>query len=414
MSAVDRVLGLAPARSAWFHTVERWSQSAMVPFEFVRCLTVDDLLRRVTDGADVALIDECVAGLDAEFIERLREAGCVAIIVTADPSHSGSAPHGAPAVVSAPFERTHLLDLLEQKINDRTARSDESIATETRRGRIIGVTGAGGSGTSTMARAIASELTDHGTVALVDAAPHADQALLHDLGDIVPGLPELVELHRNGRPDADDVAGRLWECPRHGYDLLPGLRRPREWTLLRRRPVEAMADSLCARYDFVVVDCDDDVDGERETGSIDIEERNLLARTFVLGADAIVLTTRADVTGLRRGVALTTSLVDAGVAPERIIVSVTGAPRTTRDRSRLSRELTLLLRGDAGIPVPTPVMVPHRRELAALDLDAAPLPRQYSASVVTALNDVLTRVAPPTPSAPMLRAVVPGTLGLSA
>ena len=43
MSANDRyvVLGLAHVRSPWFREVSRWATSAVIPIDFVKCVSVD-------------------------------------------------------------------------------------------------------------------------------------------------------------------------------------------------------------------------------------------------------------------------------------------------------------------------------------------------------------------------------------
>ena len=59
------------------------------------------------------------------------------------------------------------------------------------------IVGAGGSGTSTIAMALAQAWASTGTdTVLVDGCRRADLAVYHDVGDVIPGLPELVELHR--------------------------------------------------------------------------------------------------------------------------------------------------------------------------------------------------------------------------
>src|SRR5205085_729703 len=72
------------------------------------------------------------------------------------------------------------------------------------RGRLIAVTGPGGTGASVAAIALAqglgSDVRYGGLVLLADLALNADQAMLHDARDVVPGVQELVEAHRNGEP----------------------------------------------------------------------------------------------------------------------------------------------------------------------------------------------------------------------
>ena len=115
-------------------------------------------------------------------------------------------------------------------------------------GRLVTVAGHGGSGTSTVAAALTQGLAANpahgGRVVLLDGALDADQAILHDTGDVIPGLQELVDAHRSGSLDRDQTTALTWHCAEHGYDLVLGLRRHRDWTVLQPRAVEAAVGSL--------------------------------------------------------------------------------------------------------------------------------------------------------------------------
>ena len=141
-----------------------------------------------------------------------------------------------------------------------------------------------------IAQAAGADPANGGRVALVDASLDASLALLHDNGDVVPGLQELVELHRTARPDPEQVRASLWAYPDRGYDLLPGLRRHRDWTALRPRALEATVTSLRRTYATVVADTDADLEGEADTGSLDVEDRNGCARLLTTTADVVVVT----------------------------------------------------------------------------------------------------------------------------
>src|SRR4029453_8698916 len=159
------------------------------------------------------------------------------------------------------------------------------------RGRLVAVTGAGGVGRSTLAMALAAGLAadprDRGLVALADLALHGHQALLHDAGDVVPGLLELVEAHRASALPPPQVRALCFGVPERGYDVLLGLRRHRDWTALRPRAVDAALDALRGAYRSVVADVDADVEGEDQCGSVEVEDRNVLARHTLRDADLV-------------------------------------------------------------------------------------------------------------------------------
>ena len=150
-------------------------------------------------------------------------------------------------------------------------------------GQLFSVCGPGGTGASTLAIALAQGLAADARngrrVLLADLARRADQAMLHDAQDLGPGVQELVEAHRLGRPEPDEVWRTTFDVPRRGYRLLLGLRRPEAWSALRPRAIDASIVGLRRSFQVVVADVTGDVEGEAEGGSVDVEERNHLARS---------------------------------------------------------------------------------------------------------------------------------------
>ncbi len=427
------VLGVARPRTPWLAEVGRWANSSMLPIEFIRCVSVDEVRSRLlsTRRHSALLLGEDCVGVDRDIIETARDAGCVPMVVTETTARRDWTLLGASCTLIQPVHPEQLLAALRDHaigVDRRTPVTRTEIAVEPcAAGRLITVLGPGGTGTSTTAMAIAShfaantskrrESTDQ-RVALIDASLNGDQALLHDLGDVVPGLQELVELHRTANPSVDNVRNHFWFTPRHGYDVLPGLRRHRDWSTLRRRSALAALASILNAYDIVVTDADSDLEGEEQTGSIDIEDRNFLARELASNADLIVLTARAGISGLRRSLQTFRDLVELGVQTERVLLVVIGAPRSTRQRSELTRTTLRLFNEAVPSPsLPTPVMVPIRRDLEPFFHDGSAPPRSALGSISTAVAELIDLIEPsetrpnfqPTPVA-----IVPGHLGRTA
>src|SRR5437764_2342073 len=143
--------------------------------------------------------------------------------------------------------------------------------------------------------------------------------MLRDAGDAVPGVQELVEAHRSGQPAAADVRALTFAVPGRGYDLLLGLRRHRDWSSIRPRSLEAAIDGLLAAYKVVVADVTGDVEGERECGSVDVEERNAMARLATTKADLVVAVGLPGAKGVHRLVRLVDALVQHGVDRRGIV-----------------------------------------------------------------------------------------------
>jgi MinD-like ATPase involved in chromosome partitioning or flagellar assembly len=400
------VLGAARPRAAWFADVGRWATSAALPVEFVRCVSADEVRARLAAGRtwSAVVIDEGCSGLDRDLLEEARRAGCAPVVVTSSGSRRRWTELGAVAVLSEPIDRDTILAVLREHASPverggdvlAAAANDGEAPPTGGVGRLITVVGAGGTGTSTVAmgvaQAAAADPANGGRVALVDAALDASLALLHDNGDVVPGLQELVELHRTGRPDPDQVRGSLWACPDRGYDLLPGLRRHRDWTTLRPRALDATITSLRRTYATVVADTDPDLEGEAETGSLDVEDRNACARLLAGAADVVVVTGGDGVVGVHRLVRALAALSAHGIDPRRLLPVVTRAPRSPHRRAELSRAVALLLGELApGTATVAPLMVPTRRDLDPVHLDGSPLPRAFVAPLGAAVTAVIDR-----------------------
>ncbi|MEY2465041.1 MAG: hypothetical protein QOH64_3179, partial [Acidimicrobiaceae bacterium] len=337
---------------------------------------------------------------------------------------------GASALLLADFTRAQLLDALTSCATvigrgDSVGVGEPAPAAGSGwRGRLITVTGPGGTGASTAAMALAqglgADVRHGGSVLLADLALDADQAMLHDAGDVVPALQELVDAHRSGVPTTQEIRSLTFAVPDRHYHLLLGLRRHRDWITIRRRAFEITLDSLRRSFKVVVADVSPDLEGEAECGSIDVEERNLLARTSISQSDVVMLLGLPGPKGIHRLVRLIATTVGFGVDASRILPVVNRAPRNPRPRAELTAALAHLTRPitGAGAPVCAPVYLPERRRIDDLVRDGARLPSALATTLAGAASALLDRspsdaaangAAFPSIAEPV--AVVPGSLG---
>ena len=397
------VLGLATARSPWFRAVAQWSNSASIPVEFVKCVSATELRAHLASGRafSALLVDGGVPGLDRDLVDAATAAGCAVVVVDDLRVTRDWTALGAAAVINPLFERKDLLDVLAMhaaEIGRVDAVPGDDVTGPSplaRRARVAMVCGPGGTGASTAAIALAQGLGDDlrfgGMVLLADLALHAEQAMLHDARDVVPGLQELVDLHRTGRPTIDDVRALTFDVRERRYQLLLGLRRARNWTAVRPRAFAAAFDSLTRGWRAVVADTDADLEGEDDGGSADVEDRHRMARVVAAHADVAFVVGRPGMKGVHGLVRVIGELLDHGVAADRIVPVVNLAPKGARPRAELAQAVAALLR-DRATDLASPVFLPERRVDDALR-DGVRLPSAIAAPLAGAFVAVLDRLA---------------------
>lgn len=413
------VAGLARARTDWFRRVGRWATEASIPVEFVRCVSVAELRSRLASGRpfSAVLLGGDSPGLDRDLLALAREVNAAPLVVADDPPRDWL-QLGAAVVLPSDLDRTLLLDALTSvatPVRDVELRSGDAVPEPPtgRLGRLVAVTGPGGTGASTVAMAVAQGLVAPGRdVVLADLRRVAELAMLHDTRVVVPGLQELVDAHRGVDPPASTVIDTTFDVPARGYRLLLGLRRARQWTTLRPRALEAGLAGLRRAFDVTVADVDPEVEGEEETGSVDVEERHLASRLTLARADAVLVVGEPSTKGLYSLARLLGDLLAFGVPPQRVVTVCNRSPRSARQRAELTRSLAALLDGQlGGRELSTPLHLPERRiESAVRDGIArpGPLPQDLAGAVQPLLDR--PRAAEALAALPV--PVAPGSLGL--
>jgi hypothetical protein len=430
------LLGLAPARAPWFSALAQWTTSATIAAEFVKCVSADEVRARLASGRrhSALLIDASSASIDRDVVDAARSAATPVITVRGPrPPGIASTELGIAAELPPEFTRDQLLEVLASHAamigrGDQLPPALTEATVPAWLGQLMTVCGPGGTGASTIAIALAQGLAADARfgrrVLLADLARRADQAMLHDAQDLGPGTQELVESHRWGRPEPDEVWQATFDVPRRGYRLLLGLRRPEAWSALRPRAIDASIVGLRRSFQVVVADVTGDVEGEAESGSIDVEERNHLARSAVQQSSVVVTVGAPGMKGVHSLAGLVRSLLGIGVAPNRIVPIINRSPRNPRSRAELARALAALLalpvedRVDPSAEVEVrratalagPVHVPERK-LEDVLRDGALLPGAVVLPLVQAVRVVSERQLDNAPARLGLTPVTPGSLG---
>lgn len=414
------VLGLAQARSEWFGALAQWANSASLPVELVKCMSAEEVRAHLAAGRTFSAL-VCDAGrpsVDRDLLAAAHAVGCAVLVVADRRVERDWISLGAARLLRPDFDRDELLDALAEHatlVHRRDApsvgRVVERDVAPAWRAQVIAVCGPGGTGASTAAIAVAQSLAESapGAVLLADLRRPAEQAMLHDARDIVPGVPELVEAHRAGRPSVDEVRALAFSVAERGYHLLLGLRRSRHWAGIRPRSFEAAFDSMRRAYQVVVCDIDADFEGEAEGGSIDVEDRNTMARVAALQADAVVAVGAPTMKGLHSLVRVVHDLLTLGVPGRRVVPVLNRAPRSARARLATASTLAELL--GPGVRLPAPVFLPERHVDDALR-DGVRLPAGLGGPVVAAIASATRAAGPAFGAGPIEpERVRPGSLG---
>lgn len=417
------LLGAAPARAEWFRTISQWASAAVLPAEFIRCVSLDEVLARLRGGRafSTVVVDGSLAGVDRDLFASASEAG-VPVLVVDDEARRDWRELGASAVLATRFSRDELLEVLGATSTPVSAATYEptpsASALPTARGRLIAVTGSGGTGASTLAIALAQGLAAGAgrwerptarrarrstveapppSVLLADLCRVADQAMLHDSRVVVPSIQELVEAHRTATPPRAALLDQTFEVPARGYRLVLGLRRPRHWVALRPRALDSTIDSLQRLADVVVADIEPDTEGEADTGSSDVEERHVLARTTLTRADVVVVVGEPSLKGCFALVRTINELAAFGVALERILPVVNRSAWRPRARAELSASVSELLRASVGAAADqaiNPIHLPSRPVDQALR-DGVALPDALATTLARSVGAILDRIDEP-------------------
>ncbi len=401
------VLGLAEARAPWFARIAAMATSAALPIEFIKCMSREELRVRLGSGRafSALIVGAGVHGIDRDLFASAVSANCPIVVVTDSRVARDWEELGASTTLPPDLTREDVLDALRRHAAvigraDSTPLATAVATNDGFRGSMITITGTPGAGTSTIAMALAQGLAadprNASTVCLADLALHSDQAMMHDVGDIVPGVQELVEAHRSSRPSSSDIRDLTFYLPERKYHVLLGLRRHRDWAAIRPRAGEAALAGLMRCFRYIVADTTADVEGESQVGSHDIEDRNLFARYCATTGQIVVVVGTSSLAGMHRLVRHIGDLHELGVPPDAIVPIINNAPKSAKAKAELAGalcELSALTPSvrDADMPfgVASPIFIARHRKVGAALRYSSPLPGDFARSITSPLYSLM-------------------------
>ncbi len=404
------LLGLGHPRSRWFTDVAQWSTSGVVSVDFSKCVSAAEIRLRLNglERFSAVLIEDGVQGLDRDLLDIARSAGAAPIVIKTTSSKTDWIGLGASLVLNAPVSPAALLEALIDHAAVITAAPDVIVGDwETSpepEGMLVAVCGPGGTGASTLAIALAQGLASDGNTALCDFARNAEQAVLHDATERVPGVEDLVDVHRTRRASPDETRSLTFDVEVRGYRLLLGQRRNGAWSAMPPRAIAASMEGLRRAFRFVVADTTSDFEGESDGGSLDVEERNALARTAVRAASVVVVVGTPGLKGIHSLGRTIRELNAIGV--DNIVPAINFAPRPGLARSSLTKALSAITE-----ETQAPIFIP-RADVDGPLHDVSRLPNKVVTPITTAVQAVVSRTGFTIPDMREPVQIIPGELGL--
>ncbi len=417
-------LGFGSPRAAWLRRVTEWSVSGAIRLDFIKCVSFEEVIDRLTATATANAQEEprtpVALIVDASFlqfhIELTRAAIAVqAVLIAIGPTTGNGEVAGDANVIylSPDFDHRELAEALQTPVlrrgtQTKTQANSQQTFKRTNNttqgsppinppptntvhnhmdgesGHLVAVLGRPGSGTSTTAIALAQGLGDRlgaGAVLLADLSRYGDQALLHDSPDVVPGIQELIS-----EDTTSGIHHLTYEVAERGYDLLLGMRRRRDWASLRSKPFQEAITAMRRDYRIVIADLDDDLEGKSETGSADIEARNLATRHVVQIADAVLVIGTASLVGARSMLQIIDDLHSLGVAPHRVQPLITHL-RSRSNARQHHRSVSRLLSHNNHLGQAS--HSPYLRHVDDAHRNGTRLPNQLVTPALAAVDDLL-------------------------
>lgn len=387
------LLGLASGTPTWTTTIVARLADSQPRSEFILCSDISDLFNRLGTGRTFSalFVDHRTVGLDRELISRATSADCPVVVVGDSDAPARWRLLGASTVVAYDLPVSSFTDVLRHHASPipTTDHLDLGVGPPEPTahgwaGRIVAVTGAGDTGTSELARCIASGLGDdprlRGSVLLVDACLEADQAFLHGLTDdhVGPDLQQVTHAHRGGDLDRTALERLTVRPAGRSYGLLPGLRRRRDWPSIGGPSLRATLVNIRRHHLITVVDVDPLIDLTPPGQTLGPSTPGEPCRIVMSLADIVVVVGITGKHGTRSMERVLSNLDNAGIPPARLLPILTAEPSGSRRRAR--REARQLARTTpSGVDGPLVLTGPPgggddmagllaREVLAALDL----------------------------------------------
>lgn len=214
-------------------------------------------------------------------------------------------------------------------------------------GRMIGLIGVPGSGTSTLSMALAQLLGTQSRVLLVDLCADGDLSMYHDIDRSSPGLGELMSSAMKSGINAKYLRSFYHPVVERNYQLLPGIKRQEEVLTFRSSHLEGMFSTISKEFDYVIFDMDSSLRSPKLLEASTDPSTTTASEMILEFLDAVAVTLSNDLRGIHSGLRLTHRLLSCGFSPQAIAMVIAksarrhiGSPGPTHSNlNRLANEI---------------------------------------------------------------------------
>jgi hypothetical protein len=332
-----------------------------MPIELARVADLDDAIATVdrASGASVVLVDAPtgVHSKDAFVVERFRDRTTVVRIVSTVVEDSADLIRISPKDLTAEYvwrlciessrsRSSQHIDLRGSSTSDAT--TTQPGALELERGALIGIVDDDDRRRPLLALNLGvglSEISTTGSCVMVDSARFPTAHLT--LG-CATGETDFRRLCEDARFASPKVSPQIdsYTIPfgrrQVQLPIVTGSTQQSFWNALTADAADRAMSWLCRSFNYSIFACEANLLGRRETGSLDIEERNLISRTLAQYADLVCVAVQPDAIGVKRWMNQLETLKSLRSEAQPIVTIVVERQRSPIARAQLVRTLNEL------------------------------------------------------------------------
>ncbi len=369
------LIAVASSSHTWLRELSQWVNGSLIDASLNVVLSAQDLEETLEQesGPVVILIDASNKKFDELLWERKNDRK-IRVIIVGD-SKTQNQPRGYFEIIEYPFNATQFLEfatinsreITEPKTNipnsepeisknldnlpnarfssiydmlRKNSPSTKSAESQTKtpttgHAKFIGIIGVPGSGSSTLAMALAQDLGSEVAVLLVDLRADGDLAMYHDIDRSAPALGELMALAMKSGITTRHLRNFYQPVMTRNYQLIAGVKRQEEILTFRPNHMTTLFEVLKREFDFVIFDLDSSLRSPKLLDAFSDSATTIATETSLNWLDSVAITMTQDLKGIHSGLRLVHRLMLHGLSAKSMCLVKTKAQHRFLPQSSL-------------------------------------------------------------------------------